>query len=90
MQVSDGFTKPIPSVITLIAYLACFYFLAQTLKVMPLGVVYAVWGGMGIVLTAIVAVTIFKQPLDLPAIIGIALIVSGVFVMNFLSKSIVH
>lgn len=57
---------------------------------MPLGVAYTIWGGLGTVLTAIVSVVIFKNKLDIPAIIGILLIVSGVFVMNFFSKSIEH
>ena len=57
---------------------------------MPLGLAYAIWGGLGIVLTALISVLIFKQSLDLPAIIGVILIVSGVFVMNFFSKTLSH
>lgn len=57
---------------------------------MPLGLAYAIWGGLGIVLTAIISVFIFKQSMDLPAIIGVILIVSGVFVMNFFSKTLSH
>lgn len=90
MQVSDGFTKPLPTSVTVVAYLSCFYFFAQVLKYFPLGIAYAVWGGLGIVLTAIVSVTVFKQKLDLPAILGIILIVAGVFVMNFFSRTISH
>ena len=74
----------------LIAYVTCFYFLSLTLKTIPLGIAYAIWGGLGIVLTAIISVVIFKQNLDLPAILGIALIVSGVFIMNFFSKTNAH
>lgn len=87
MKASDGFTKWIPSTIVVIAYLVCFYFLSLALKTIPLGIAYAIWGGLGIVLTAAVSVFIFKQKLDLPAIIGIVLIVSGVVVMNFFSKT---
>lgn|SRR5690606_14395786 len=90
MKASNGFSKIIPTSITIVAYIACFFFLSQALKHIPLGIAYAIWGGLGIVLTAIISVVIFKQPLDLPAIIGIILIVSGVFVMNFFSKTAAH
>lgn len=90
MKASDGFTKWLPTLIVAIAYLICFYFLSLALKYMPLGLAYAIWGGLGIVLTAIVSVVIFKQSMDLPAIIGIVLIVAGVGVMNFFSKTLTH
>ncbi|KAA0211901.1 multidrug efflux SMR transporter [Ignavibacteria bacterium CHB1] len=90
MKVSNGFSKVTPSIVMVVAYLVSFYFLSQALKSIPLGIAYAIWGGLGIVLTAIISVTIFKQSLDLPAIVGIILIVSGVLVMNLLSKSISH
>ncbi|MDN3607653.1 MULTISPECIES: DMT family transporter [Bacteroidota] len=90
MKASNGFTKIIPTSITIIAYIVCFFFLSQALKHIPLGIAYAIWGGLGIVLTAIISVVVFKQSLDLPAIIGIILIVSGVFVMNFFSKTATH
>lgn len=90
MKASDGFTKWLPTVIVVITYLICFYFLSLALKSMPLGLAYAIWGGLGIVLTAIISVFIFKQSMDLPAIIGVILIVSGVFVMNFFSKTLSH
>lgn len=90
MKASQGFTKTVPVVLTIIAYGICFYFLSLALKQIPLGVAYAIWGGLGIVLTAIVSVVVFKESLDLPAIIGIILIVIGVIVMNFFSKSAAH
>lgn len=90
MKASDGFTKWLPTVIVVITYLICFYFLSLALKSMPLGLAYAIWGGLGIVLTAIISVLIFKQSMDLPAIVGVILIVSGVFVMNFFSKTLSH
>ena len=90
MKASDGFSKLLPTTIPIIAYIACFFFLSQALKSIPLGIAYAIWGGLGIVLTALISVIIFKQSLDLPAIIGIILIVAGVFVMNFFSKSSTH
>jgi len=90
IKASDGFTKLFPTAIIVVAYLICFYFLSLALKTIPLGIAYAIWGGMGIVLTAIISVLVFKQKLDFPAIIGIALIVAGVVVMNFFSKSTAH
>ena len=90
MKASDGFSKLLPTAITIVAYIACFSFLSQALKSIPLGIAYAIWGGLGIVLTAIISVVVFKQSLDIPAIIGIILIVTGVIVMNFFSKSAAH
>jgi len=90
MKASEGFSKWVPSSIVIIAYLTCFYFLSLALKTIPLGIAYAIWGGLGIVLTAIISVVIFKQKLDIPAIVGIVLIVSGVVVMNFFSKTTTH
>ena len=90
MKASDGFSKLLPTAITIVAYIACFFFLPQALKSIPLGIAYAIWGGLGIVLTAIISVVVFKQSLDIPAIIGIILIVTGVIVMNFFSKSAAH
>ncbi len=90
IKASDGFTKLFPTTIVAVAYLICFYFLSLALKTIPLGIAYAIWGGMGIVLTAIISVLVFKQKLDIPAIIGIVLIVAGVVVMNFFSKSTAH
>lgn len=90
MKSSNGFTKWLPTTITLLTYICCFYFLSITLKYIPLGVAYAIWGGVGIVLTTLVSVFIFKQSIDLPAILGILLIVSGVLVMNIFSKTTAH
>lgn len=90
MQASDGFTKWLPSTIVVIAYSICFYFFSLALKAIPLGVAYAIWGGLGIVLTAIISVVVFKHRLDTPAIIGIVLIVAGVVVMNVFSKTAAH
>lgn len=90
LKVSDGFSKLIPTVVCAIAYIACFYFLSHALKFIPLGIAYAIWSGLGIVLTAIISVVIFKQSMDFPAIIGMLLIITGVVVMNFASKTIVH
>lgn len=90
LKASDGFTKIIPTGVAIVAYIVSFFFLSQALKFIPLGIAYAVWGGLGIVLTAIISVVIFKQSLDIPAIIGIILIVAGVFIMNFFSNTTAH
>jgi small multidrug resistance pump len=73
-----------------VSYIACFYFFSLTLKTVPLGVAYAVWGGLGIILTVLVSIFVFKQAIDIPSITGIILIVAGVFIINFFSKTIDH
>lgn len=88
LKSSEGFTKIIPSAIVLIGYGAAFYFLSLTLKSMPVGIAYAIWSGVGIVLISIIGYLVFKQHLDVPAIIGILLIIAGVVVINFFSKSV--
>lgn len=88
LKASDGFSKITFTIASLSAYILCFYFLALAIKTIPLGVAYAIWAGLGIVLTAVVSVLVFKQKIDLPAIIGMALIVAGVFIMNYYSKTL--
>lgn len=90
MKLSDGFTKPLPVVGTCLTYIACFYFLSLSLKTIPLGVAYAVWAGLGIVLGNVIGVILFKQQFDFAAGIGIALIVSGVVVLNLFSAASAH
>jgi small multidrug resistance pump len=87
LKASEGFTRLWPSLVTAAGYAGSFYCLSLTLKVLPIGVVYAIWSGVGIVLTAIVGWFIFKQRLDAAAIGGMALIVAGVLVINLFSKS---
>lgn len=90
LNASNQFTKWLPSLITLIGYGIAFYFLSLTLRSMPVGLVYAVWSGVGIVLVALVGIIFFKQVPDLPAIIGMVLIIAGVLIMNLLSKMTGH
>ena len=90
LKASDGFTRLIPSVIVLLGYGAAFFFLSLVLKVVPVGVAYAIWAGMGIVLVAIVAGITFKQVPDWPAIVGMTLIISGVVVINIFSRTVSH
>jgi len=86
LKASDEFTKLVPSIIVIVGYGAAFYFLSLVLQSIPVGIAYAIWAGMGIVLVAIVSAILFKQVPDLPAIIGMALIVSGVIVINAYSR----
>lgn len=90
LKASNQFTKWVPGVITLVGYGVAFYFLSLTLRSMPIGIVYATWSGAGIVLVALVGIVLFKQIPDLPAIVGMALIITGVLVMNLLSKTTDH
>ena len=90
LQMSQQFTRPGPIVVLVLCYMAAFYCLSVTLKVIPVGIAYAIWGGLGIVLISIVGIVLFRQKLDLPAIIGMALIIVGVLVVNLFSKSISH
>ncbi len=88
LKASAEFTKLVPSIIVITGYGVAFYFLALVLKTIPVGIAYAIWSGMGIVLIAIVAAIIFKQIPDVPALIGMALIISGVVVINVFSKTV--
>jgi small multidrug resistance pump len=90
LKSSEEFTKLVPSLIVIVGYIVAFYFLALVLKTVPIGIAYAIWAGMGIVLVAIVAAVMFKQIPDLPALIGMALIITGVAVMNIFSKTVSH
>ena len=90
LKASEQFTRLGPSVIVVLGYGASFYFLSLVLKVIPVGVAYAVWSGLGIVLVTAAAIVLFKQVPDLPAVIGMILIISGVAVMNLFSKTVVH
>ncbi len=90
LKQSDGFTRLAPSLVTVAGYGLAFYFLSLTLRVMPVGVVYAIWSGVGIVFITAIGWLWFRQALDLPAIVGMALIVAGVLVINLMSKTVAH
>ena len=87
---SEGFTRLWPSLAVVVLFCIAFYLLSQVIKVIPLGIAYAIWAGVGIILTAIVGYIVFKQALDLSAFIGIALIISGVVVINLFSQAAGH
>jgi small multidrug resistance pump len=90
LKASAEFTRLWPSVLVVTGYAIAFYFMTISLRVLPVGVMYAIWSGVGIVLVSILGWLIYKQSLDLPAIIGIGLIVSGVIVINVFSRSVTH
>ena len=87
---SEGFSKWLPTVGSLFSFGVCFYFLSLALKNIPLGVAYAIWSGVGIVLTAIVSILVFKNKIDLPFVLGSLLIIAGVLVINLFSKASGH
>lgn len=90
LKASEAFSRLWPSTIVIVGYAAAFYFLSLTLKAIPVGVAYAIWSGVDIVLIALIAWILYGQALDLPAIIGMSLIVAGVVVLNLFSKAISH
>ncbi|WP_436637712.1 DMT family transporter [Microbaculum sp. FT89] len=90
LKASNGFTVLVPSIVVIVGYAIAFYFLALTLKVMPVGVTYAIWSGLGVVLVAIVGAVLYRQVPDFWAMLGIALIMAGVIVINLMSKTVTH
>ncbi len=90
LKQSDGFTRLTPSIIVVIGYGIAFYLLALTLRSIPVGVSYAIWSGLGVALITLVGWFQFGEKLDMAALIGIGLIVSGVIVMNVFSKTLGH
>mgnify|MGYP000922341263 FL=1 len=90
LKAAAGFTRPIPSIASVVGYGISFYFLSLTLAAIPTGVAYAIWSGVGIVLISVVGWLVFGQSLDAPAIGGMALIATGVIVINLFSKSAAH
>ncbi len=90
MRASEGFSRLLPATVVVLGYGIAFYCLSLTLRSIPVGIVYAVWSGAGIVLITLVAVVLYRQVPDVPAIIGLGLIISGVAVLNMFSKMQAH
>ena len=90
LKSSEGFTRLVPSFIVVAGYAAAFYFLSLTLKSIPVGIAYAVWSGLGIVLVTAIAWVLHGQKLDMWGFVGVGFIISGVAVLNLLSKASVH
>lgn len=90
LRAAQGFTVLLPSAVSVVGYVVAFYFLSLTLKTMPVGIAYAIWSGVGIVLVLLAGWLIYKQMLDAPALIGMGLIMAGVIVINLFSKTAAH
>ena len=90
LQASQQFTRLGPSVLAIVSYAVAFFFLGIALKYMPVGILYAIWSGVGIVLITTMGYMVFGQKLDLAAILGVGLIVAGLVVINLFSKTALH
>ena len=90
LHASQQFTRLVPSVIVVLAYGISFYLLSLTLRTIPVGIMYAIWSGLGIVLIALIAFLVYGQRLDLPAIIGIGLILAGIVTIQLFSDAARH
>ncbi|WP_079667922.1 DMT family transporter [Soonwooa buanensis] len=90
LKKSEEFTKLAPSIVTVVGYGVAFYFLSLSLRTIPVGIAYAIWSGVGIVLITLVGILVFKQTPDLPAIIGLLFIIIGVAIINIFSKMNAH
>jgi small multidrug resistance pump len=90
LQASQQFTRLGPTLVVILSYVLAFYLLGMALKFMPVGVVYAIWSGLGIVFIAVIGFLVFGQRLDLPAIIGLGLIIAGILVIHLLSNTTQH
>ena len=90
LKASEQFTRLWPSVVVTIGYAVSFYCLSQALRVLPVGIAYAIWSAAGIVLVSLVAFLVYRQHLDMPAVLGMGLIIAGVVVINLFSKSVPH
>lgn len=90
LKLSEGFTRPLPLVVVAVGYGLSFFLLSLTLKTIPMGIAYGIWSGVGIVLISVIGWVWFRQGLDLAALIGLALILAGVLVINLFSASAGH
>jgi small multidrug resistance pump len=90
LKASSEFTKLVPSIIVVIGYGISFYLMAMVLRTMPIGITYAIWSGVGIVLVAVVGAFLYRQIPDVPAVLGMMLIISGVAVIHLFSDTVSH
>jgi small multidrug resistance pump len=90
LKMTNGFTRPLPSLVAVSGYVLAFYFLSLPLRAMPVGIVYALWSGVGIVLITAIGWVWFRQALDLPALVGMGYIMVGVVIINLFSKTLAH
>lgn len=87
LKVSEGFSKPLPGVSALLSYGVCFFFLSSAMKKIPLGITYATWSGVGLLVTAVISILVFNEKLNLYTIIGLGLIIVGVLMVNLLGNA---
>lgn len=87
LKASEGFTRLGPSALVIAGYGVCFYCLSIALKTIPMGIAYGIWSGVGIVLISLIGLVLFRQKLDAPALVGLAMIMAGVVVIHLFSKS---
>ena len=87
LKVSEGFSKPLPGVSALLSYGVCFFFLSKKKKKIPLGITYATWSGVGLLVTAVISILVFNEKLNLYTIIGLGLIIVGVLMVNLLGNA---
>ena len=90
LKASAEFTRPLPSLMVVVGYASAFYFLSLTLRVIPLSVTYAIWSGVGIALISLIGYVLYQQSLNMIELLGIALIVAGVVVLNLFSRTLAH
>ncbi len=90
LQRSEQFTRLVPTLLMGLCYAGSFYFLSLALRAMPLGIAYAIWSGLGIVLVSLIGLVVFGQRLDFAAVVGLSMIVAGVVIVNLFSGSVTH
>jgi small multidrug resistance pump len=90
LKSAEGFTRLVPSLVVVVGYGAAFFLLSLTLNSIPVGIAYAIWSGVGVVLVSLFGWVFYQQGLDTPALIGVAMIIAGVIVINAFSKSVAH
>ncbi len=90
LKASNEFTRLLPSLVVVVSYGTAFYFMSISMRILPVGIMYAIWSGMGIVLISVLGWLVYRQTLDAPAMIGLAFIIVGVIIINVFSKSVGH
>lgn len=88
LKAAAEFTRPLPSAVVVAGYATAFYFLSLSLRAIPVGIAYAIWSGLGLVLVAVAGAVFYGQALDAPALVGMGLILAGVLVINLMSNSV--
>jgi small multidrug resistance pump len=90
LKATQGFTRPVPSIVAIVGVAASFYFISLTVKTIPISISYSIWGGVGTILVALIGFIVYRQALDAAALVGMALIVAGVVIINLFSRSVAH